>query len=274
MCAMSALRILVFGAHPDDAEFHAGGLLVRHARAGNRVRLVSLTDGAAGHHRLDRSALRARRVAEASSAAQRIGCEAVVWDNADGELTASLDVRRRVIAEMRTFRPDLVLTHRIHDYHPDHRATGELVRDACYMARVPSVVPDVPALPHDPVVASMWDGFRRPGPFAADVVVPVDDVFAEMVAALDCHGSQVYEWIPHTMGIEAQVPSDAPARREWLTRFAGRRPAAIAQRYRAELAAVLGEARAAGVRYAEAYEISEYARRPTDEEIARLFPVG
>ena len=269
-----ALRILVFGAHPDDAEFHAGGLIARHARRGNRVRLVSITDGSAGHHRLGRDALRARRRAEAEAAARRLGCEVTVWQNADGELTASLDVRRQVIAEIRGFKPDLVLTHRIHDYHPDHRATGELVRDACYMVRVPSVVSDVPNLPHDPVVASMWDQFTRPQPFACDVVVPVDDVFDVAVDALDCHVSQVYEWIPHTMDMEARVPTDERARREWLKQFVGRRPAGIAKRCREQLKAMLGDARGNEVRYAEAYEVSEYARKPTSEEIAELFPTA
>jgi LmbE family N-acetylglucosaminyl deacetylase len=268
-----AHRILIFGAHPDDAEFHAGGLIARHCRRGSVVRLVSVTDGSAGHHRLGRDALRERRCAEAQAAAQRLGCEVKVWDNADGELTPTLTVRRQVIAEMRSFDPDLVLTHRIHDYHPDHRATGELVRDACYMVRVPSVVPNERALPRDPIVASMWDQFTRPAPFSCDVVVPVDDVFDAAVDALDCHASQVYEWIPHTLGAEQRVPSDDRARREWLGQFVGRRPAGIAKRCRAQLIALLGEARGSAVRYAEAYEISEYARKPTPEEIANLFPI-
>ena len=258
------LRILVLGAHPDDAEFHAGGLIARHAQRKSVVRLVSMTDGSAGHHRLDRAALRERRRDEAERAAAQLGCQVAVWDNADGELTASVEVRRRVIAEIRRFDPDLVLTHRIHDYHPDHRATGELVRDACYMVRVPNVVPNVPALPRDPVVATMWDQFTRPTPFSADVVVPIDDVFEEMLTALDCHVSQVYEWIPYTMGMEASVPDGALARREWLRQFVGRRPAAIAIRHREHLGG--------SVHYAEAYEISEYARKPTADEIARLFP--
>jgi LmbE family N-acetylglucosaminyl deacetylase len=272
--ATQGLRILVFGAHPDDAEFHAGGLVARHSRRGNRVRLVSVTDGSAGHHQLGRDALRERRRAEAAAAAQRLGCEVTVWQNLDGELTASLDVRRQVIAEIRTFDPDLVLTHRIHDYHPDHRATGELVRDACYMVRVPSVVPNVPSLPRDPVVASMWDQFTRPQPFACDVVVPVDDVLEDALDALDCHASQVYEWIPHTMGLEARVPADARSRREWLAQFAGRRPAGIAKRCREQLIALLGERAGNAVRYAEAFEISEYARKPTADEIAALFPIA
>lgn len=269
---MSILRILVFGAHPDDAELHAGGLIHRHAQAGNRVRLVSLTDGGAGHHLMDRESLIARRRAEAERAATLLGAEGSVWDARDGELVPTLELRRRVIAEIRRFAPDLVLTHRIHDYHPDHRAAGELVRDACYMVRVPLVVTDVPALPRDPVVASMWDAFTRPSPCEPDVVIGIDESFDPVVRAIDSHASQVYEWIPHTLDIESQVPADPIERLAWLREFVGRRPAAVARRHRAQLKETLGAERSAQVRYAEAYEISEYGRRPTAEELARLFP--
>ncbi len=261
MSQANPIRVLVFGAHPDDAEFHAGGLLTLHADAGSHIRLVSLTDGSVGHQSLTRPALAARRRDEAARAAARLGAEVDVWDTPDGELEPTLQLRRRVIEEMRRFRPDLVLTHRIHDYHPDHRATGELVRDACYMVRVPGVVPAVPALRADPVVASMVDFFLRPQPFQADVVVDIGAVFERYVALLDCHASQVYEWLPFIEQIPAPVPAadDVAARLAWLTHFVRRRPRAVAKRW------------GSTEQYAEAFEISEYGRRPSDAERDALF---
>ena len=96
-----ALRILVFGAHPDDAEFHAGGFLAMHRARGNRVRIISVSDGSAGHQSMGRPALARRRRDEAARAAAVIGCEVDVWNNPDGELEPTLDVRRAVIAEIR-----------------------------------------------------------------------------------------------------------------------------------------------------------------------------
>jgi len=254
-------RILVFGAHPDDAEFGAGGLLTLHADAGSSIRMVSVTDGSAGHQTLGRVALATRRKDEARRAAALLGAQVDVWDTPDGELTPTLALRRRVIEEIRSFRPHLVLTHRIHDYHPDHRATAELVRDACYMVRVPTIVPHVPALAADPVVAAMVDFFTRPQPFQPDVVVDISDVFERVVRLLDCHESQLYEWLPHIEQIPEPVPpaADAAERLAWLTRFARRRPRGVAKRW------------APNVRYAEVYEISEYGRRPTDAERSALF---
>jgi len=252
------LKVLVFGAHPDDAEFHSGGLLTLHRRRGNHVRMISVSDGSAGHHRLSRDALAARRLGEAKAAAAVIGADVEVWRHRDGELEPSLAIRREVIAAIRRFAPDLVLTHRIHDYHPDHRAVGSLVRDACYMVRVPNVVPEVAALPRDPVVASFADFFSEPAPFRPDAVVDVEGAMDGFTAMLDCHASQVYEWIPHTLGREANVPADPDARRAWLpTVYA--RSRAVAQKF------------APQHRYAEAFEISEYARKPTAEELRELF---
>jgi len=253
-------RVLVFGAHPDDAEFGAGGLLCRHADAGSAIRMVSVTDGSAGHQTLGRAALAARRRQEAEAAAALLGAELEIWDCRDGELAASLPLRHRVIETMRTFQPDLVLTHRIHDYHPDHRATAELVRDACYMVRVPGILPAVPALAKDPVVAAMVDFFTRPQPFQADVVIDIGDVFDRVVALLACHASQVYEWLPFVERITEPVPEPGGTRLEWLARFVRRRPRAVAKRW------------GNGIDYAEVFEISEYARRPTADELPRLFP--
>jgi LmbE family N-acetylglucosaminyl deacetylase len=252
------LRVLVFGAHPDDAEFHGGGLLALHRACGNRVKIISVSDGSAGHQSLDRTALAARRRDEAARAAAVIGCEVAVWKNLDGELEPSLALRREVIREIRSFTPDLVLTHRIHDYHPDHRAVATLVRDACYMVRVPNVVPEVPALPNDPVVACFADFFSQPAPFRADVKVDVAPVIDKVTAMLDCHASQVYEWIPHTLGRGAEVPTDPAERLKWLPEFYGR-ARAVARRFAPEY------------RLAEAFEISEYARKPTATEMTALF---
>ena len=151
-----------------------------------------------------------------------------------------------------------MLTHRIHDYHPDHRAVAALVRDACYMVRVPNVVPDVPALQNDPVVACFADFFSQPAPFRADAKLDVEAVMDALTAMLDCHESQVYEWIPHTLGRGAAVPQDRTERLSWLAEFYGR-PRAVARRFAPEF------------RVAEAFEISEYARKPNADEIAQLF---
>jgi LmbE family N-acetylglucosaminyl deacetylase len=147
------LRLLILGAHPDDAEYHAGGLASIYRELGHQVRMVSLTNGQAGHFQRPPAALAELRRAEAAAAGRVIGADYITWDIPDGELMPDLKTRYRVIREIRTFRPDVVLTHRPCDYHPDHRAAGQLVQDATYLVTVPNVLREVPALTRDPLVA-------------------------------------------------------------------------------------------------------------------------
>src|SRR5918912_2718380 len=148
----SPLRLLIIGAHPDDADFHASGPAALYRAAGHVVKMVSLTNGDAGHHILRGPELARRRRAEAAAAGAVIGAAYDVLDSHDGELLPTLDNRRQVIRLIRSFRPDLVLTHRPNDYHPDHRYTSQLVQDAAYLVTVPAVVPDTPHPERDPVI--------------------------------------------------------------------------------------------------------------------------
>ena len=214
--AIEPLRLLIIGAHPDDADYHAGGLAALYRAAGHVVKMVSLTNGAAGHHLERGPQLARRRRAEAAAAGAMIGASYDVLDNPDGELVPCLDNRRLVIRLIRSFRPDLVLTHRPNDYHPDHRYTSTLVCDAAYMVTVPSIVPDVPHLCANPVIAYLPDNFEKPYPLQPAVGVEVGPVFDRIADMLHCHESQFYEWLPYNGGYLDQVPPDGAARRKWL----------------------------------------------------------
>ena len=266
-------RVLVLGAHPDDAEFHAGGYLALCRPRGFTVRVVSVTDGSSGHHRLWGPALARRRAQEAQAAGEVIGAEYEVWDFPDGRLEPTLALRERIIRTIRRFRPDLVLTHRTVDYHPDHRAVGQAVQDASYMVTVPAICADVPALRRDPVVACMYDHFTRPVPLEPHVVIDTGSVIDTVVRMLACHRSQVFEWLPYNQQVEDQVPADPQERLAWLRNWYQRRPAEVAQRFQQRLIQLYGPQRAGQIRFAEAFEISQYAAPLDQERRARLFPM-
>ena len=268
---VAPLRLLILGAHPDDAEFHAGGLACIYRQLGHTVKMISLTNGDAGHHEMSGPPLAERRRKEAAASGAMIGAEYLTWDNHDGQLMPTLELRYQVIREIRTFQPDLVLTHRTNDYHPDHRAVGNVVRDASYMVTVPPVVPDVPILRKDPVVAYMPDPFTKPYPLEPHVVVDITEHADTVVEMLACHESQVFEWLPFNRGILGQMPQDRGARLAWLKEWYGERPRRYAQRFREQLIKTYGGQRGEKVEYCEAYEISEYAAPLTDEARRRLF---
>ena len=264
-------RLLVLGAHPDDAEFHCGGLISTYLQRGHRVKIVSVTNGAAGHHQHPADELVRIRQREAATVATQFGVEYEVWEFPDGELQPTLEVRRRIIREIRSFEPDLVLTHRTNDYHPDHRAVGQAVQDASFTVTVPLIVPDTPALRRDPIVAYMSDFFTKPIPLAADVVLDVTAAFDTIIEMLACHRSQVYEWLPYNLCLDP-VPGDGQQARQWLADWYARRARAVADRFRTELVAAYGADRGHAVEFAEAYEISEYAGKLDAAMRGRIFP--
>jgi len=266
------LRLLILGAHPDDAEYHAGGLASVYCQAGHVVKMVSLTDGSAGHHEKPRAELAAVRREEAGAAARVLGATCEVWDLPDGELMPTLEVRRRVIWTIRTFGPDLVLTHRPYDYHPDHRAVGQAVQDASFLVRVPHLVPEAAPLRADPVVAYLPDLFTRPCPMVADVVLDIGEHVERIVAMLACHGSQVFEWLPYLDGTTDRVPQDATERQAWLRQWYAACIRSRAERFRQELIAAYGEAHGRAIELAEFYEISQYGAQPDRQALQRLFP--
>ena len=105
-----------------------------------------------------------------------------------------------------------------------------------------------------------------------DVVIDITDYMERIVAMLDCHRSQVYEWLPYNRGVADQVPVDDEEKLEWLTNWISARARAVADRFRARLVEVFGPQRGNAIEFAEAYEISEYAADLNDAAKKRLFP--
>ena len=268
----SGVTVLVIGAHPDDCDIGAGGLAALCVRAGHRVRFVAMTNGDAGHHEMGGAPLARRRYAEAQAAAAVAGIEYTVLDNHDGELEPTLANRRTVIRLIRETAPDLVLTNRLNDYHPDHRYTAQLVQDAAYTVTVPGSVALTLHLATNPVFMYMSDTFKRPYPFQPDVAVDIDEVLDLKLEMLHRHTSQVYEWLPYNQGVLDTVPRGEEERRAWLRHAYAPRSVALAERYRDLLIALYGPQRGAQTRHAEAFEASEYGAPLTAEACARFFP--
>jgi LmbE family N-acetylglucosaminyl deacetylase len=190
------LRVIAFGAHPDDCDIGASGLAAKLTALGHKVKFVSITNGDAGHQSMGGGALAKRRRAEATESGRRLGIEYDVLDNHDGELLPTLDVRLQVIRKIRQWQADVVISPRSNDYHPDHRNTGILIQDAAYMVMVPNVAPDTAPLKKNPVFLHFQDRFKLPAPFRPDIAIDISDVFEKKVDALDSHVSQFYEWLP------------------------------------------------------------------------------
>lgn len=266
------LRLLILGAHPDDAEYSAGGLAALYRSLGHVVRMVSATNGEAGHHKTYGPKLVERRKLEAAAAAAVIGAEHEVGSERDGRLWNTEELRERLIRTIRTFRPDLVLSHRPQDYHPDHRALGQAVVDAAYLLTVPAICPDVPHLTKMPVFGAMFDRFTRPCPFEPTVVIDVAPVWDKKLAMLESHESQFFEWLPYNMGLPA-VPFNKEQRRKFLDKWMRDLSASTRPSLESAIKRIYGRDLCDKVQLVEAFEISQYAHEPDRDLLHRLFPM-
>jgi LmbE family N-acetylglucosaminyl deacetylase len=267
------LRIIAFGAHPDDCELKVGGTGAKWAALGHHVKFVSVTNGDIGHWQSAGGPLAHRRAAEVERADRMLGIQSQVLDIHDGELEPTLPNRRTITRLIREWKADIVLAHRPNDYHPDHRYTGVLVQDSAFMVTVPFFCPETPHLKNNPVFLYYSDRFERPAPFRADITVGIDDVMEKKLAALESIESQFFEG--GALGSADLIPKDEAGRadrRKKVRQGFQDRDAAVARKYRQKLLDQYGKEKAEKIHHAEAFEIAEYGSQPSAAELRRLFP--
>ena len=266
-------NIIVICAHPDDCEITTGGLALLMADAGCKVKFVSVTNGNKGHQTLSEEELAQRRYNETVSVKNLANIEYEVLNIPDGELLPTLENRMEIIRLIREWNADLVVTHRPSDYHPDHRNVSILVQDAAFMVTVPKVLPSVPALSHNPVFLYTRDRFTSPRPFRPDVVVDVTPVMRKKAQMINCHVSQMYEWLPWLNHIEEGVlPTDEEGRIDYLTKNYVIKRGFITKDDKKVLAKLYGKKHVRAVQAVEAFEFSEYGRQLKEDEIKEWFP--
>src|SRR4051795_4770595 len=169
------LRIIAFGAHPDDAELKFAGTAALYAAAGAKVKLVALTNGDVGHFSQAGGPLAQRRKAEVEACHAMLGVDTEVLDIHDGELMPDLETRKKVANLIRDWQADIVLSHRPWDYHPDHRAVGKLAEDAAAVVAAPYFAPYPTPTPTNPLFLLSSAAFKKPYPFDPILAVGFDD---------------------------------------------------------------------------------------------------
>lgn len=189
-----ARRVLVVFAHPDDAEFTAGGTLARWASDGSQICYAVCTDGSKGgqDRELPAEQLTSQRQAEQREAAGVLGVGEVIFLNyADGELSPTLELRAQLVRLIRGLRPHTLLTWdpwRPYQLHADHRAAGQAALDAVMAAGNPRYFPE-----------QIGDGLRPHrveevylfGTDSPDLWVDITPTFSRKMEAIARHASQI-----------------------------------------------------------------------------------
>jgi LmbE family N-acetylglucosaminyl deacetylase len=210
-------KVLAVHAHPDDVEHLCAGTLAVLAGLGHQVAVATMTAGECGSDRTDLAATARIRKAEAARAAALIGAPYACADLPDLGVFNDDRSRRAATELVRWAAPDVVITASPADYHPDHEATSQLVRDACFASSVPNYATGpaaaLAAIPHlyfcDPIGGRDREGH----PVVADFGCDVSSAFDTKRAMLAAHESQA-EWVARQHGIADHLGSmDAWTRR-------------------------------------------------------------
>ncbi|MGZ5987015.1 MAG: PIG-L family deacetylase [Caulobacteraceae bacterium] len=202
--------VLAVHAHPDDIEHLAAGALAVLAAKGHRILIATLTAGECGSDETDLAATAAIRKAEAARAAALIGADYRCADLPDLGVFNDDPCRRAATELIRWARAEVVITASPADYHPDHEAASELVRDACFAASVPNYrtgpAAPLPAIPHlyfmDPIGGRDREGRAVMADFGVDVAA----VFALKQQMLAAHESQA-AWVARQHGVADHLAS-------------------------------------------------------------------
>jgi LmbE family N-acetylglucosaminyl deacetylase len=189
-------RIMVVVAHPDDMEFSAGGTVAKLASEGKTVVVVQVTSGNKGTDRRDLTSEELGKIRESEEleAAKRLGVSEVVFLRiGDGEVMPDLDLKEKIVRQLRIHRPDVVITHdpfRPYSLHSDHRGVGMSTVDAVYpTARDPlhyhHHLTEEGLEPHK--TAELW----LANPEVPDLYVDITETVDKKIYALKAHKSQV-----------------------------------------------------------------------------------
>jgi bacillithiol biosynthesis deacetylase BshB1 len=184
------LDILVFAAHPDDAELGCGGTIISHVQRGKKVGIIDLTRGELGTRGTAQT-----RDQEAADAAQILGLS--VRENmqfADGFFLNDQAHQLAIIAKIRQYQPDIVLCNAPHDRHPDHAKGANLLVQATFLSGLQKIVTTDPqgnpqaAWRPQALYHYIQDTYLKP-----DFVVDISAVIEQKIAAVKAFKTQFYD---------------------------------------------------------------------------------
>jgi bacillithiol biosynthesis deacetylase BshB1 len=177
------IDLLAVAAHRDDVELTCGGTLAKAARAGRRTGILDLTRGEMGTR--GSAGLRA---AEAEAAAKVLGVSVrETLGLPDAGIVNEPSTREALARVIRRLRPKIVIAPALEGRHPDHRVAAQLVRDACFVAGLAKVAPELPK--HRPLKVLHCLAYRQDY-VRPTFVVDVSEVFEQKMEAIRCFHSQ------------------------------------------------------------------------------------
>lgn len=185
---MNGLDILAFGAHPDDVELACSGTLIKHVEAGLRVGIVDLTEGEMGSRGTVET-----RYQESAEASRIMGIEQRVnLCIPDSKFEVCDAHKRKVVEQIRRFRPNIVLANAVSDRHPDHGKGSQLVSEACFLAGLVKYQTEWEGESQEAFRPNAVYHYIQDRYLAPDIVVDISDFAEKKMEAIRAYATQFY----------------------------------------------------------------------------------
>jgi len=185
---MLKLDILVLPVHPDDAELGCSGTILKEVASGKKVGVVDLTRGELGTRGTPEI-----RAQEAAKAGEILGLAAREnLSMPDGFFENTKEYQLKVIAAIRKYQPEIIITNAYHDRHPDHGRASELVEASTFLAALRKIETYdngnlQEAWRPKQVLHFIQDNYIHP-----DIVIDVTDYWDKKVESINAFGSQFF----------------------------------------------------------------------------------
>jgi len=262
--AQQPLRIMVIFAHPDEGEIYAGGVTALYTKLGHEVKFMSLTNGDAGHFSMEPNELAERRYKEGMKAKEILGLsEYEILDYHDGVLRNEKEVQEKVVNSINVWNADIVFTfYPALGGHNDNMTAGWIVRDASKQLDPEKM----------PVFIYMRDFHTVSFSYIPDIAIDIDEVWETKLASCGAHESQVIEYNPEAEGVLDEVLASKKKQADFL--FHNASPFSLVRPDNVlALEKWYGKEYAQDVSFVEEFEIAEYGRQISDQEVFELFPM-
>lgn len=196
------MRVLAFGAHPDDIEYHIAGTLAKYAARGDEVYMCVVTDGQIGSYGMSRQEIAALRRREAQAACDVIGAHLIWLGYEDEMLFDNRETRMAFIEAVRLARPDVIFAPpKFVDYNQDHDITGYLAFEACVLATVKLMETEHPVIDHLPPIFCCTTTGAMATTTKPQYFVDITDTYDTKIQMMKCHASQVGSWSADAFGV-------------------------------------------------------------------------
>ncbi len=182
------LDILVFAAHPDDAELSCSGTIAKYKAEGRKVGVVDLTRGELGTRGTAEI-----RDEEAATAAKILNLD--VRENLcmkDGFFRNDEVHQLQIIQKIRQYQPEIILANALYDRHPDHGKAGQLINEAVFLSGLPKIKTELNQVSQDAWRPRLLLQFIQDAYIQPDIIIDITEHWETKMASIQAFGSQFF----------------------------------------------------------------------------------